>query len=111
MVRHEGSLRGPEFHKAKEAQSPGGTNTLVMGPGYHGGWNSSMGDTLGGVDWGSATSLIYTDSIERPFFDHWLKDALDPGAAGGLHFRYRCEGVEAVRRLASHRTSGRHPLP
>jgi putative CocE/NonD family hydrolase len=66
-------------YQAKEAQSPGVANTLVMGPWYHGGWNSSRGDTLGAIAWGSATSLFYTDSIEGPFFDHWLKDAPDPG--------------------------------
>ncbi len=66
-------------YQAKEAQSPGVVNTLVMGPWYHGGWNSSRGDSLGAIGWGSATSLFYTDSIEGPYFDHWLKDAPDPG--------------------------------
>ena len=65
-------------YQAKEAQSPGVVNTLVMGPWYHGGWNSSRGDSLGAIAWGSATSLFYTDSIEGPFFDHWLKDGPDP---------------------------------
>lgn len=65
-------------YAANERQSPGATNTLVMGPWYHGGWNSSRGDSLGAIAWGSETSLFYTDSIEGPFFDHWLKDAPDP---------------------------------
>jgi hypothetical protein len=38
-----------------------------------------MGDSLGAIAWGSATSLFYTDSIEGPFFDHWLDGATDPG--------------------------------
>ena len=66
-------------YAANERQSPGAKNTLVMGPWYHGGWNSSRGDSLGAIGWGSATSVFYTDSIEGPFFDHWLKDAPDPG--------------------------------
>ncbi len=66
-------------YAAKETQSPGVHNTLVMGPWYHGGWNSSRGDSLGAIGWGSATSVFYTDSIEGPFFDHWLKGAPDPG--------------------------------
>ncbi len=66
-------------YAANERQSPGATNKLVMGPWNHGGWNSRRGDSLGAIGWGSATSLFYTDSIEGPFFDHWLKDAPDPG--------------------------------
>jgi len=65
-------------YAANERQSPGATNHLVMGPWHHGGWNSTRGDSLGAIGWGSATSLFYTDSIEGPFFDHWLKGAPDP---------------------------------
>jgi putative CocE/NonD family hydrolase len=73
-------------YAANERQSPGATNTLVMGPWYHGGWNSSRGDSLGAIGWGSATSLFYTDSIEGPYFDHWLKGAPDPGLPEALVF-------------------------
>jgi putative CocE/NonD family hydrolase len=73
-------------YAANERQSPGATNTLVMGPWYHGGWNSSRGDSLGEIAWGSPTSLFYTDSIEGPFFDHWLKDAPDPVLPEALVF-------------------------
>lgn len=66
-------------YAANERQSEGATNTLVMGPWHHGGWNSTPGDSLGAIAWGSETALFYTDSIEAPFFDHWLKGASDPG--------------------------------
>lgn len=65
-------------YAANERQSEGATNTLVMGPWHHGGWNSTRGDSLGAIAWGSETSLFYTDSIEGPFFDHWLRGAPDP---------------------------------
>lgn len=73
-------------YAANERQSPGANNTLVMGPWHHGGWNSTWGDSLGAIAWGSATSLFYTDSIEGPFFDHWLKDGPDPALPEALVF-------------------------
>lgn len=73
-------------YAANERQSPGANNTLVMGPWHHGGWNSTRGDSLGAIAWGSATSLFYTDSIEGPFFDHWLKDGPDPALSEALVF-------------------------
>ena len=79
-------------YAAAERQSPGASNTLVMGPWYHGGWNSSRGDSLGAIEWGSATSLFYTDSIEGPFFDHWLKDAPDPGLPEAFVFDTGAKG-------------------
>ncbi|MDP2957589.1 MAG: CocE/NonD family hydrolase [Longimicrobiales bacterium] len=79
-------------YAANERQSPGASNTLVMGPWYHGGWNSSRGDSLGAIEWGSATSLFYTDSIEGPFFDHWLRDAPDPGLPEAFVFDTGAKG-------------------
>ncbi|NJD18191.1 MAG: CocE/NonD family hydrolase [Gemmatimonadetes bacterium] len=83
-------------YAANEAQSPGASNTLVMGPWYHGGWSSSWGDSLGAIAWGSRTSAFYTDSIEGPFFDHWLKGAPDPGLPEAYMFD---TGAKAWRRF------------
>jgi hypothetical protein len=66
-------------YRANERQSPAASNSLVMGPWFHGQWNANAGDSLGAIAWGSATSTFYTDSIEGPFFDHWLKGAPAPG--------------------------------
>jgi putative CocE/NonD family hydrolase len=83
-------------YAANETQSPGAANALVMGPWYHGGWNSSRGDSLGAIGWGSETSVFYTDSIEGPFFDHWLKGAPDPGLPEAYVFD---TGAKAWRRF------------
>ena len=58
---------------ANEAQSPGAENRLVMGPWSHGQWWDGDGSKLGKIPWGSRTSQFYEDSIEAPFFDHFLK--------------------------------------
>jgi putative CocE/NonD family hydrolase len=65
-------------YHAIEKQNPGISNTLVIGPWYHGGWARSEGDHLGNVQFGSKTSVFYREKIELPFFNHYLKDAPAP---------------------------------
>jgi putative CocE/NonD family hydrolase len=65
-------------YAANEAQSPNAMNRLVMGPWYHGEWARDDGDSLGAIQWDMATSRFYFDSIEGPFFDHYLNDGPDP---------------------------------
>jgi putative CocE/NonD family hydrolase len=48
-------------------------NYLVVGPWNHGGWNGASGQKLGKVDFGSATSRYFRDSIQAPWFAYWLK--------------------------------------
>ena len=59
-------------YAAAEKQSPGTENRLVMGPWYHGQWNTPVGDSLGPISWGMATTRFYADSIEIPFFNYYL---------------------------------------
>jgi putative CocE/NonD family hydrolase len=66
-----------KVYDAVEAQSPGATNTIVMGPWYHGQWAGGDGDSLGHVRFGSKTSLFYREHVEFPFFMHHLKGAPD----------------------------------
>ena len=61
---------------AAERQSPGSVNRLVMGPWSHGQWNNIRADSLGAVGWGSLTAVFYNDSIEAPFFNHYLLDSM-----------------------------------
>ena len=70
-----GALR---VYDAIERQSPGATNTIVMGPWFHGGWAGSDGESLGHVRFGSKTSVFFREEIEFPFFCHYLKDRPDP---------------------------------
>lgn len=65
-------------YAAAERQNPGAVNRLVMGPWAHGQWSWSRGDSLGAIAWGQATSLFYTDSIEFPFMNYYLKDGSAP---------------------------------
>jgi uncharacterized protein len=64
-----------QVYKTVEAQNPGASNTLVMGPWFHGGWARSDGLRLGDGYFGSATSEWYRDSVEFPFFQFHLRDA------------------------------------
>jgi len=52
-------------------------NKLVMGPWWHGQWESNDGTHLGNVHFGSNTSVWYQQNIEVPFFNFYLKDKGD----------------------------------
>ncbi len=62
-------------YAAAETHDPRSANQLVMGPWRHGQWNSVRGDSLGAIGWGSMTVDFFNDSIEAPFFDHYLLDS------------------------------------
>ena len=62
-----------ETYRQIEKSSPGITNTLVMGPWFHGGWSRSDGSSLGHAMFNSKTSEFYRESIELPFFNLHLK--------------------------------------
>jgi putative CocE/NonD family hydrolase len=67
-----------QAYASAERSSPGAANRLVMGPWAHGQWSWSPGDSLGAMAWGSATSLFYTDSLELPFMNYYLKGGGTP---------------------------------
>jgi len=60
-------------YAGNEKNSPGAKNMLVMGPWYHGQWENENGDSLGAIHWGASTSVWYTEHVEGPFFDFYLK--------------------------------------
>ena len=64
-------------YKAAEKQSPKTNNKIVMGPWYHGQW-SREGSFLGNVRFAANTSQYFQDSLEIPFFAHYLLDAPKP---------------------------------
>lgn len=67
-------LYGPlKTFKAINEKNAHPDNHLVMGPWAHGGWARGDGFSLGNVDFGAATSVFYRDSVERPFFNYYLK--------------------------------------
>ncbi|MFZ2023629.1 MAG: CocE/NonD family hydrolase [Terracidiphilus sp.] len=48
--------------------------TLVEGPWVHGGWARTDGSHLGDVQFGAKTSEYFRETIQFPFFEHYLKD-------------------------------------
>ena len=62
-----------ETYKQVEASTPGASNTIVMGPWFHGGWSRGDGGSLGDVKFDAKTAEFYQKEIELPFFEYYLK--------------------------------------
>jgi len=73
-------------YEAIKGQSPGTRSTLVMGPWSHGEWNRTDGEKLGDIDFGSKTAEYYTNQVEEPFFNFYLKDQGKLDLPGALVF-------------------------
>lgn len=72
------NLRGALIvHESIEKQSPATSNRIALGPWSHGQWSRGTGDALGDLRFGSSTSLYFRDSIEFPFFKHYLEGGED----------------------------------
>ncbi len=75
---------GPQHtYEALRQQDPGIVNILVEGPWSHGQWNYDAGELLGDVRFNQKTGDFFRESIEFPFFQHFLNDKGDgkfPGA-------------------------------
>lgn len=80
-------LYGPlKIYREVEERNPGVTNTIVMGPWFHGGWSRSPGDRLGNIYFGSATSEFYRREVEMPFFRQHLRGSGDARLPEALMF-------------------------
>ena len=64
-------------HEAIHKQSPSTSNRIVLGPWSHGQWSRGSGDMLGDLRFGASTSQFFRDSIEFPFFKHYLEGGED----------------------------------
>jgi uncharacterized protein len=65
---------GPmKIYETLEKNDPDHKNYLVVGPWRHGGW-SGDGKNLGPIEFGNDQSKYYRESVEAPWFAHWLKD-------------------------------------
>jgi hypothetical protein len=65
-------------YRAIKETSPSASNTIVMGPWYHGGWSNTAGNHLGDINFASNTGEFFRDKIELPFFKRYLKGENDP---------------------------------
>jgi len=66
---------GPlRIYEALEAHDVDDLNFLVVGPWNHGGWSRGTGESLGAIDFGSATTEYFLENVQAPWFAYWLKD-------------------------------------
>jgi hypothetical protein len=66
-------LAGPwRTFRGIEKLDPGADNHIAIGPWAHGGWARGDGDSHGTLRWTTKTGPWFRDSIEVPFFMHYL---------------------------------------
>jgi putative CocE/NonD family hydrolase len=81
------NLRGALIvHESIDKQSPATSNRIALGPWSHGQWSRGTGDALGDLRFGSPTSAFFRDSIEFPFFKHYLEGGEDLGLPAATAF-------------------------
>lgn len=80
-------LYGPlEIYKTVEKNNPAITNTLVMGPWFHGGWVRGEGDRLGDTPFDFPTAKYFQKEVMLPLFLAKLKEKDDPELPEALVF-------------------------
>lgn len=62
------------IYQALEKHDPRGLNHLVVGPWKHGGARFGQGDSLGPMQFDSATARYFREQVEVPWFAFYLKD-------------------------------------
>jgi len=85
-------------YAAIKQQNASAQCTLVMGPWSHGEWSEGDGHRLGDIDFGSKTADYYTDKMEVPFFNYYLKDQSKPDLPAAFVFE---TGANQWRSMAS----------
>jgi len=73
-----------ETYRKAEANNPGASNILVMGPWSHGQWANGDGDHLGDVPFHQKTSRWYREHVEFPFFEKLLREDKPSGLAEAI---------------------------
>lgn len=68
-------ILGPQLaYRTVEMADTKHWNHIVLGPWFHGGWNSPGGDSLGPIRLGSKTADYFRAEIQRPWFAWYLHD-------------------------------------
>ena len=81
-------IHGPWWvYGAIEKLNTEADNHVIVGPWSHGGWSRGDGDVLGTLRWAYKTGPFFRDSVEYPFFAHYLTGAPDPKFPNVLVFR------------------------
>ena len=95
-------LAGPwRTFRGIEKLAPGADNHIAIGPWSHGGWARGEGNTHGTLHWNTATGPWFRDSIEFPFFMHYLAERAKARVAEGARLSYRRREVGPVRCVAA----------
>lgn len=86
-------LAGPWLtFRGIERLAPGADNHIAIGPWAHGGWSRGDGDAMGSLRWRTKTGPWFRDSVELPYFLHYLKG--DPAAPLPKVLVYRTGGEQ-----------------
>ncbi len=81
-------LAGPwRTFRGIERLSPGADHHIAIGPWSHGGWSRGEGNAHGTLRWATSTGPWFRDSIELPFFMHYLADGPQPPLPKVLVYR------------------------
>ena len=75
--------------------NPETPTTLVEGPWVHGGWARTDGSHLGDVQFSAKTSEYFRETIQFPFFEHYLKGKGEDTSQGSC-FRNRHKRLAAL---------------
>ncbi len=73
-------------YKYIEKNNPSTFNILVMGPWYHGQWDSDDGEQLGDIHFDSNTAEWFRTNVQLPFFNYYLKHKGAPKLAEAIVF-------------------------
>ncbi|MDB4874557.1 MAG: aehA [Gemmatimonadetes bacterium] len=81
-------LAGPwRTWRGIEKLAPGSDNHIAIGPWSHGGWARGEGNAHGLLQWNTKTGPWFRDSIEAPFFMHYLDGGPAPVLSKVLVYR------------------------
>jgi predicted acyl esterase len=98
-------LAGPwRTFRGIEKLSPGADNHIAIGPWSHGGWSRGDGNAHGTLRWATSTGPWFRDSVELPFFMHYLANGL-------LRRCRRCLCIAPAERNGIATTHGRRRTP
>jgi putative CocE/NonD family hydrolase len=79
---------GPQkMYEILEKKDAGHKNNIVIGPWNHGGWGRMPGNTLGNINFDSATGVYFRKDIQAKWFAYYLKGKGDGNFAEAITFQ------------------------
>ncbi len=76
-----------QCYRTIETSTPGATNTIVMGPWFHGQWARDPGEKMGNASFDAKTGDFYREQIIFPFFEYHLNGKADPKLPEAMVFQ------------------------